>query len=141
MVRRRELLAGTVGALLTRAAWSATTADPRGDGELLSALPGKRPLIRRAFRPPNYETPLRDLIAPFTPNDAFFVRYHLAVIPEVDPRIWRLAVGGTSAGHALSLSLNGSARELRAGDRRRRQSVLGQPPRALYAARARRAVG
>ncbi len=105
MVRRRELLAGTVGALLTRAVWGANTADPRGDVELLSALPGKRPLIRRAFRPPNYETPLRDLIAPFTPNDAFFVRYHLAVIPEVDPRTWRLAVGGASAGHALSLSL------------------------------------
>ena len=71
----------------------------------MDTLPGKRPLIRRAFRPPNYETPLRDLIAPFTANDAFFVRYHLAVIPQVNPRSWRLAVGGTSAGHALSLSL------------------------------------
>src|SRR2546430_8606903 len=33
----------------------------------------------------NFETPLADLAAPFTRNDAFFVRYHLAVIPHVDP--------------------------------------------------------
>jgi len=105
MLRRRELLTASVGALLTRAAWPAATADPRGGADPLSALAGKRPLIRRAFRPPNYETPLRDLIAPFTANDAFFVRYHLAVIPQVNPRSWRLAVGGASAGHALSLSL------------------------------------
>ncbi|HUL18898.1 MAG TPA: molybdopterin-dependent oxidoreductase [Steroidobacteraceae bacterium] len=105
MLRRRELLAGSVGTLLARAARPAGTADPHGSAEILGTLAGKRPLIRRAFRPPNYETPLRDLVAPFTPNDAFFVRYHLAVIPEVDPHSWRLAVGGASAGHALSLSL------------------------------------
>ena len=105
MLRRRELLAAGFGTLLARAAWPAATADPRGGADALSALAGKRPLIRRAFRPPNYETPLRDLIAPFTANDAFFVRYHLAVIPQVNPHSWRLAVGGASAGHALSLSL------------------------------------
>src|SRR2546430_12028641 len=36
------------------------------------------------FRSPNFETPLADLAAPFTRTDAFFVRYHLAVIPRVD---------------------------------------------------------
>jgi DMSO/TMAO reductase YedYZ molybdopterin-dependent catalytic subunit len=73
--------------------------------EPLSALPGKEPLIRRAFRPPNYETPLRELIPAFTRNEAFFVRYHLAVIPEIDARRWRLRVGGASVAHPLSLSL------------------------------------
>ncbi len=69
------------------------------------ALPGKAPLLERAFRPPNFETPLSALAADFTPNRLFFVRYHLAVIPQVDARTWRLRVGGASAGHELSLSL------------------------------------
>ena len=50
----------------------------------LEALPGKRPLIKKTYRPPNYESPLEVFEQIFTPNDAFFVRYHLARIPEVD---------------------------------------------------------
>ena len=71
----------------------------------LIALPGKKPLIKRTFRPPNFETPLADLQRPFTANDAFFVRYHHALIPEVDPREWRLHVGGPSAVRTFDLSL------------------------------------
>src|SRR5690349_9365138 len=44
---------------------------------------GKRPLIRLADRPPNYETPIEYFGQEFTPNDAFFVRYHLADIPDL----------------------------------------------------------
>lgn len=101
MLRRRDLLLGATGVALAARlpAASVTDADP------LSALPGKRPLIRHAFRPPNYETPLADLVPAFTPNAAFFVRYHLALIPELDPRTWRLSVAGASAAHPLSLSL------------------------------------
>jgi DMSO/TMAO reductase YedYZ molybdopterin-dependent catalytic subunit len=73
--------------------------------EVLAALPGKRPLIQRAFRPPNFETPLAELASPFTGNDAFFVRYHLAVIPLADPATWRLQVGGASAQRPFALSL------------------------------------
>src|SRR6202007_1865408 len=69
------------------------------------------PLIRRSFRPPNFETPLADLAAPFTRNDVFFVRYHLSIIPHVDPSSWRLTVAGASVQHPLSLSL----RELKRG--------------------------
>lgn len=76
-----------------------------GDAPLI-ALPGKRPLIKRSFRPPNFETPLADLRRQFTANDAFFVRYHLASIPEVDARTWRLRVGGASAQRPLELSLD-----------------------------------
>jgi DMSO/TMAO reductase YedYZ molybdopterin-dependent catalytic subunit len=75
-----------------------------GDPELF-ALPGKKPLIRRTFRPPNFETPLTDLRAAFTPNEAFFVRYHLSYIPELDPRAWRLRIGGASARKTTELSL------------------------------------
>lgn len=64
--------------------------------ESLIALPGKQPLIKRTFRPPNYETPLADLRVPYTRNDTFFVRYHLANIPEIDARTWRLRIDGAS---------------------------------------------
>jgi DMSO/TMAO reductase YedYZ molybdopterin-dependent catalytic subunit len=79
--------------------------EPSAAAEALETLPGKRPLIRHAFRPPNYETPLAQLKPSFTANEAFFVRYHLAVIPPLDPRSWRLEVSGASAQHPLSLSL------------------------------------
>src|SRR5215813_12887753 len=54
----------------------------------LEALPGKRPLIKRTYRPPNYESPLDVFEQAITPNDAFFVRYHLARIPEVTAAQW-----------------------------------------------------
>ena len=54
------------------------------DEAVLEALPGKKPLIKLSYRPPNYETPLEGLVPLYTPNDLFFVRYHLAVIPEID---------------------------------------------------------
>src|SRR4029077_12749671 len=105
MVTRRELLLATAGGWLLEPVLAGEAADA------VTALPGKKPLIRRAFRPPNFETPLADLAAPFTRNDAFFVRYHLAVIPRVDPGTWRLAVAGASAQHPLTFSL----KELRSG--------------------------
>lgn len=60
----------------------------------LEALPGKVPLIKRTWRPPNFETPVELLDAPYTPNDAFFVRYHLAGIPLLNTTDWRLTIGG-----------------------------------------------
>jgi len=98
MVSRRQLVLGTVGGWLTRGTRANTP-------EALSALPGKNPLIERTARPPNYETPLAELAALITPNKDFFVRYHLAVIPQIDPRTWRLEVSGASAHSPLSLSL------------------------------------
>jgi hypothetical protein len=51
---------------------------------VLDTLPGKKPLIKLTYRPPNYESPLAYLRTAITPNDEFFVRYHLADIPQVD---------------------------------------------------------
>ncbi|HZY05411.1 MAG TPA: twin-arginine translocation signal domain-containing protein, partial [Anaeromyxobacteraceae bacterium] len=47
----------------------ATPGLPSGTLEesILHALPGKRPLVKRTFRPPNYETPLDYFNEPFTP--------------------------------------------------------------------------
>jgi len=109
MVTRRELLLGTAGGWLVEQVWAGEAAGTAPD--TLTALTGKKPLIRRSFRPPNFETPLAELAAPFTRNDAFFVRYHLAVIPQVDPAAWRLQIAGASAQHPFTLSL----KELRSG--------------------------
>ena len=104
MLTRRALMLTAAGAWLPAAGARALAAGDV-DAVTLGTLPGKRPLVQRAFRPPNFETPLADLAAPFTANDAFFVRYHLAVIPDVDPESWRLNIGGPSARHPLSVSL------------------------------------
>ena len=83
--------------------------DPLPEGARLSAmldaLPGKKPLIKRSYRPPNYETPLAYFDQVFIPNDAFFVRYHHALIPAVEASQWRLRIGGEAAARPLELSL------------------------------------
>ncbi|RMH35883.1 MAG: sulfide dehydrogenase [Nitrospirae bacterium] len=72
----------------------------------LVAFPQKRPLMLMTIRPPQLETPFHlfnDRI--FTPNDAFFVRWHLANIPTtVDPATFRLRVHG-HVERSLTLSL------------------------------------
>ena len=80
---------------------------PAGTREeaVLEALPGKRPLIKLSYRPPNYETPLHVFNELYTPNDAFFVRYHLADIPEVDAAAWRLSIVGDAATKPYELTL------------------------------------
>ncbi|NIX75952.1 molybdopterin-dependent oxidoreductase [Microvirga terricola] len=77
----------------------------------LEALPGKVPLIKLSYRPPNYETPLRYFNDLFTPNDAFFVRYHLSDIPEVDPNTWGLTIGGDAAAKPFELTLDALKRD------------------------------
>jgi sulfite dehydrogenase (cytochrome) subunit A len=110
MLNRRQWLAGA-GALAgsTVAAFGAdqTVTLPMGNGERpLVKYPGKRPLIRLTARPPQLETPFSVFNdGAITPNDAFFVRYHLAGLPEsIDPDTYRIEVGGKVA-MPLSLSL------------------------------------
>jgi len=105
MLTRRQVIAGSAGSLLAAAADAVPSVAAAQPDSALVALPGKKPLIKRTFRPPNFETPLADLRQPFTANEAFFVRYHLASIPEVDARAWRLRIGGASAQRPLELSL------------------------------------
>src|SRR5262249_35828558 len=72
----------------------------------LDALPGKKPLIKLSYRPPNYETPTEYFRTAITPNDAFFVRYHPSNLPEIDPSTWKLAVGGDAATSQTLLGLD-----------------------------------
>jgi sulfite dehydrogenase len=103
-------LAGALAAsrLFGRRAWAEPAATlPFVNGERpLVAYPGKRPLLRLTERPPQLETPFSVFDGgPITPNDAFFVRYHLSEIPqEIDPDAFRLEIDG-KVGKPLSLSL------------------------------------
>lgn len=92
---------------------AADVSDPRvvlpfanGERELV-AYPQKRPLIRLTSRPPQLETPFAVFNeGTITPNDAFFVRYHLSEIPtKIDPATYRLRVHGKVTAE-LSLSLD-----------------------------------
>ncbi|HQS97599.1 MAG TPA: molybdopterin-dependent oxidoreductase [Novosphingobium sp.] len=80
---------------------------PFGNGARpLVRMPQKREMILLTTRPPQLETPFtvfNDGL--LTPNDAFFVRYHLSGLPTViDPGAFRLKVGG-HVGKPLELSL------------------------------------
>ena len=108
MVSRRAWLAGTASLVASRAfadKLPLSAGLPAGvvDAARLEALPGKRPLIKLSYRPPNYETPVSEFIGPITPNDAFFVRYHLADIPVVDPAKWTLKIEGGQTPLTLTL--------------------------------------
>ncbi|MBZ5643583.1 MAG: molybdopterin-dependent oxidoreductase [Acidobacteriia bacterium] len=55
----------------------------------------KAPMILLTDRPVQLETPRRAFLSAFTPNESFFVRWHLPVIPNtVDLKTWRLHVEG-----------------------------------------------
>lgn len=77
----------------------------------LETLPGKQPLLKRSYRPPNYETPVAYFDDVITPNDRFFVRWHLMQIPEIDATEWRLTVGGDAAGREYVLTLEDLRRD------------------------------
>src|SRR3954471_3914085 len=66
----------------------------------LVRYPQKRPLIRLTARPPQLETPFSVFAENIvTPNDAFFVRYHLTLSPPspevLKPEVFRMAVKGS----------------------------------------------
>jgi DMSO/TMAO reductase YedYZ molybdopterin-dependent catalytic subunit len=67
--------------------------------------PQKAPLVLLTDRPVQLETPRHYFLTPFTPNEAFYVRWHLDGIPNtVDLKEWRLRVEGNVA-KPLALSL------------------------------------
>lgn len=111
---RRQFLmsagAGLVGMMaLTSKTWAAVSETmPFGNGEReMIAYPQKRKLMRITTRPPHLETPFEVFNeGVLTPNDAFFVRYHLANMPtSIDPDTYRLNISG-HVDKPISLSLN-----------------------------------
>ena len=122
MMNRRTVLQGGTAALAAGgmmgvplagfAAESVTL--PFGNGEReLAKYPQKRPLIRLTTRPPQLETPFSVFNeGAITPNDAFFVRYHLTDAPpsDLDADTFKIAVKGK-----VNTPLNLSVQDLKTG--------------------------
>ncbi|WP_024507521.1 molybdopterin-dependent oxidoreductase [Bradyrhizobium sp. ARR65] len=113
MLDRRELmkraglaaLATGLGAAKAFALDTVTLPFENGERPLVK-YPQKRPLIGLTSRPPQLETPFSVFNdGPITPNNAFFVRYHLAGLPlDLDPDKFTLQVKG-KVDKPLNLSL------------------------------------
>src|SRR6201991_3795730 len=113
MLDRRELMkragmaALATGFASTRAFALDTLTLPFDNGERpIVSYPQKRPMIGLTSRPPQLETPFSIFNdGPITPNNAFFVRYHLAGVPlNIDPDKFTLTVKG-KVDKPLTLSL------------------------------------
>src|SRR6195952_2910431 len=115
MLDRRELmkragmaaLGASAGLGSTRAFALDTLTLPFDNGERpLVRYPQKRPMIGLTSRPPQLETPFAIFNdGAITPNNAFFVRYHLADVPlNIDPDKFTLEVKG-KVDRPLKLSL------------------------------------
>mgnify|MGYP001202591592 FL=1 len=116
MIDRRSVLQGGVallagGSLLGKSTLTSFAEEivnlPIGNGQRpLVKYPQKRPMIGLTERPPQLEMPFSVFNeGAITPNDAFFVRYHLAGIPlEIDPATYTVEVKG-KVDKPLKLSL------------------------------------
>lgn len=113
-VSRRDFFGtvGAAGAYLGILAHGARLAraqglpDPILAGRPLVRYPEKTDLILLTSRPPQLETPMKYFDRAITPNEAFFVRYHIAPIPTtVDLDTWRLRISGL-VDRPLALSLD-----------------------------------
>src|SRR5438270_5252244 len=68
--------------------------DPVLAGRPLVRYPEKTDLILLTSRPPQLETPMKYFETAITPNEAFYVRYHIPPPTTVDASTWRLKVRG-----------------------------------------------
>ena len=97
MNRRRffRLVGASVGAYMVACNRAASVPDISSSAPELVRFPEKAELILLTDRPPQLETPLHYFRQDLTPNEAFFVRWHLEAIPtSVDLRTFRLNVSG-----------------------------------------------
>ena len=119
---RRHFLTGVGGLGLAGALGSSAWSDPAGSAvtlpftnggrDLVTNFPQKGAMILQRTRPPLLETPF-DVFdrGVFTPNDRFYVRWHLANIPTtVDPATFRLKIHG-HVRTPLSLTLSELVRQ------------------------------
>ncbi len=113
-MRRRDILAGIGATALAggRAAAATPWLSPQlPDGTRDIARPGTAPgtagLIELTDRPPNYEAPIEAFRTAITPNEQFFIRYHLSEIPDMAAlRGWKLEIGGDAAEREVTLTLD-----------------------------------
>ncbi|QOR62585.1 molybdopterin-dependent oxidoreductase [Sulfurovum sp. ST-21] len=82
-----------IGGTATEAAQTVHPAENRSVSDI--AFPQKRPLITYSDRPPLLETPREAFASSITPNDLFFVRWHMPMIPTyINPNAFSISVNG-----------------------------------------------
>jgi DMSO/TMAO reductase YedYZ molybdopterin-dependent catalytic subunit len=95
----------TASLITSRGLAAAVDVDPIVTGRPMVRYPEKTDLILLTARPPQLETPMSYFDRAITPNEAFFVRYHVFPVPtSVDLDQWRLEVKG-HVDRPLSLSM------------------------------------
>src|SRR6266700_1838213 len=106
MSSRREFLkAASAGALATLTAHSILgSAAAHAAGQAEVSLPGKDGLIVRSYRFLDIEMPVEFMTDWITPVHHFFVRNHMLEPVQLDPKQWKLAIGG-EVERPLSLTL------------------------------------
>ena len=95
-----------VGAAATETSQTINTVHPVDDRKVSEvAFPQKRPLITYSDRPPLLETPREVFTTALTPNDLFFVRWHMPMIPTyINPNTFSITIDG-EVENPLKLSL------------------------------------
>ncbi|MGC2063159.1 MAG: molybdopterin-dependent oxidoreductase, partial [Thermodesulfovibrionales bacterium] len=102
---RRDFLKAS-GAMAAATAIGGLPVELFAAGPRMAKYPEKTDLILMTSRPPQLETPMHFFKELITPNDALFVRWHIANIPAyVDMRDWRLKIGG-NVDKELQLSMD-----------------------------------
>ncbi|MGE0108095.1 MAG: molybdopterin-dependent oxidoreductase, partial [Thiomonas sp.] len=133
-LHRREwltLAAASTAALIARPAWAVVAAQAEtplqsftgpGANPFWNSVgpyvtyPQKSPLLRLTDRPIQLETPRAYFRSVITPNEAFYVRYHLPDIPNaIDLKTWRLELTGNFK-RPLQFSFDQLLREFRSVD-------------------------
>ncbi|MBD3823454.1 MAG: molybdopterin-dependent oxidoreductase [Epsilonproteobacteria bacterium] len=109
-MKRRDFLKATLAASAAAVGTSASagiTTQPIDNRKVSNiAFPEKRPLITYSDRPPLLETPRASFTKAITPNDEFFVRWHMPEIPTyIDPETYMIKINGLVE-HELNISLN-----------------------------------
>ena len=109
-MQRRDFLKMSLAASAVAIGSSATagvTTQPIDNRKVSKiAFPEKKPLITYSDRPPLLESPRDVFTKAITPNDEFFVRWHLPEIPShIDPDTYTIKIDGLVE-KELNISLN-----------------------------------
>jgi len=98
-MKRRDFFKNSIvaaAALSSTAVLADVTGHPRDNRKIANiAFPEKRPMITYSDRPPLLEAPRSVFTQTFTPNDQFFVRWHMPDIPQyIDPKKFTITIDG-----------------------------------------------
>jgi sulfoxide reductase catalytic subunit YedY len=98
-MKRRDFFKASIAAsaaIMGTSLTAGVTTQPKESKEISKfTFPEKKPMITYSDRPPLLESPRDVFTQTITPNDAFFVRWHLPDIPTfIDPETYTIKIDG-----------------------------------------------